>query len=180
MRTALCMLRVTLLLAMGLSLTTVAHAGQLRVGDTLPAVTLSDWQGEPIKLEDLRGKVLILDFWASWCDVCRTALPELDALAQRHRDDPVVVVAINIDRDTARADQFLSDHLPRRHLMLLRDAEAQLMARFGAEGMPTLYVVDRDGIVRDVKAGYEPGQLDSLDPLLGYLLTPPSEAAEQR
>ena len=173
------MRRVALLLAMGLSLATAAHAG-LRLGDTLPAVTLADWQGEPMKLGDLRGKVVILDFWASWCEVCRTALPELDALARRHREDEVIVVAINIDRDRARADQFLSHYLPQRHLMLLHDPEAELMARFGADGMPTLYLVDRDGIVRDVKAGYEPGQLDSLESLLKRLLTPPSEAAEQR
>jgi thiol-disulfide isomerase/thioredoxin len=164
--------RVALLLATGLSLAAVAHAGQLRIGDSLPGVTLSDWQGGSVKLADLRGKVVILDFWASWCEVCRTALPKLDALARSHREDPVVIVAVNIDRDRARADQFLSDYLPQRHLMLLHDPRAELMARFGAGGMPTLYVVDRDGTVRDVKAGYHAQQLESLDPLLQQLLEP--------
>jgi len=153
-----------------LSLASVVHAGQLRIGDSLPGATLSDWQGDSVDLADLRGKVVILDFWASWCEVCRTALPELDALARRHRGDPVAIVAVNIDRDRARADQFLSDHLPQRHLMLLHDLKAELMARFGAGGMPTLYVVDRDGTVRDVKAGYHAQQLESLDPLLCQLL----------
>ncbi len=155
----------------------VARAGQLQVGDALPAATLRDWQGRPTDLGDLRGKVVIVDFWASWCEVCRTALPELDAVALRHRGEPLAVVAISIDRHASLAQRFLDDYLPQPHVELLRDPGAEVMARFGAGGMPTLYVVDRDGIVRDVKAGYESQQLDSLEPLLRRLLAAPTAGA---
>src|SRR5215470_2525184 len=86
---------------------TVAHADALRVGDTMPPLTLPDWQGRPVNLADLRGKVVVIDFWASWCQPCRQALPDLNAMSRAHAAAGLVVVAINIDKNIGSADRFL-------------------------------------------------------------------------
>jgi cytochrome c biogenesis protein CcmG/thiol:disulfide interchange protein DsbE len=139
---------------------TSAHAGAVGVGDPLPAITVQDWAGAAASLGDLGGKVTVIDFWASWCSRCRTVLPALDALARTMGPRGVTVLAIDVEDDRATADRFLATHVPWASLTLLRDPHGAALARVGAAGMPALYVVDRDGVVRLVEAGDE---LDGLD-----------------
>ncbi len=145
---------VALGLALFLSVGGLPASAKITVGDGVPAVTLLNWQGQPVNLADLRGKVLVIDFWASWCGVCRQALPALDAMSRRFAASPVVVVGINIDKSRDMADRFLAEHLPAPAMLLLRDPQADVLARFGADGMPAIYVVDANGIVRLAESGY--------------------------
>jgi thiol-disulfide isomerase/thioredoxin len=146
-----------------------AHA-KVTVGDTVPAVNLVNWDGQSVNLADLRGKVVVIDFWASWCGVCRQALPALDAIGQRFAKSGVVVVGINIDRTGAMADRFLAEHLPAPTMLLLRDPEAEVLARFGADGMPAIYVVDPNGIVRLAESGYAPERLTAVENVVAQYL----------
>ena len=130
----------------------VAVAGVVP-GDRLPPTTLRAWADAPLDLASLRGRVVVIDFWATWCAPCAAALPALDALARRHPD--VVVVAASIDDDPAAADRFVAAHLPAPALTLARDPGGRVMNRLGAPGMPTLVVVDRDGVVKRVTAGWD-------------------------
>jgi thiol-disulfide isomerase/thioredoxin len=145
-----------------------ARAGTIRVGDRAPEFTLSAWDGGPLALTELRGHVVCLDFWATWCATCKTALPALDAIARRH-GDAVRVLGVNIDAERAPADRFLEQYLPRRALTLARDPGGSLLARYGAAGMPALYLIDRDGIVRHVESGYDATALERVDRALGEL-----------
>ena len=157
-----------------------ALAGGVGVGDRPPDFTLRDWHDRPVALADLRGKVVCLDFWASWCAPCKAALPALDAIARRHADAGLVVLAVDIDTDRAAAERFVAERLPDTAMTLLRDPGGDLFKRFGASGMPALYVLDRDGTVQAAKSGYEIGALDEIDGLLGQLLsaaTPGSRAS---
>ena len=157
-----------------------ALAGGVGVGDRPPDFTLRDWHDRPVALADLRGKVVCLDFWASWCAPCKAALPALDAIARRHADAGLVVLAVDIDTDRAAAERFVAERLPDTAMTLLRDPGGDLFKRFGASGMPALYVLDRDGTVRAAESGYEIGTLDEIDGLLGQLLsaaTPGSRAS---
>jgi thiol-disulfide isomerase/thioredoxin len=101
-----------------------------------------------------RRKPVVVDFWASWCLPCRTTLPAIDAVAHKLRDRGVVVVAVNVDRNRSAADAWLAERLPERSLTLAHDPEGGFLARCGAAGMPAVYVVDRDGVVRFAEAGY--------------------------
>ena len=149
MRRALC-----LVVLLGLLGPRLAAAGSIAVGDRFPWQALTGWDGKPIAPADLAGKPVVVDFWASWCLPCRTALPAIDGIAQRLRDRGVVVVAVNVDRNRSAADGWLAERLPERTFTLAHDPEGALLARCGASGMPAAYVVDRDGVVRFAEAGY--------------------------
>ncbi len=153
-------------------LVTLAHAAAVGVGDRVPEVSLPDWQGGTTSLAAHRGQVVLIDFWASWCATCRTALPGVDAIARRHPGKGLVVLGIDIDGDRAAAERFLAEHLPHPALTLLRDPDGAVLARFGAAGMPALYVVDRQGIVRLAEAGYAPERLAAIEQIVDTLLVP--------
>ena len=142
------------LLLLSLLVARVAGADTVGVGDRLPAFTLTRWDGVRITSSELAGKPVIVDFWASWCVPCRAALPAIDAVARRLHDRGVVVLGVNVDRDRKKADAWLAERLPERRLTLVHDPEGALLARCGAGGMPAVYVVDRDGIVRFAESGY--------------------------
>lgn len=146
------------------------QAAEVRPGEALPAVTARDWRGRAVELRKLLGRVTIIDFWASWCQPCRQALPALDAMARRKAAEGLVVVVINIDDRRSQADRFLADHLPHPAVTLLHDPDTAILARFGAAGMPALYVVDRAGIVRLAEAGYEPSRLEAIEAVIEKLL----------
>jgi thiol-disulfide isomerase/thioredoxin len=134
-----------------LASTLTAHAGTVRSGDEAPAFVLPDGRGAPVSLESLRGKVVCVEFWASWCAVCRSVLPAVDDLARRLGRNDVEVIAVNIDQQRSSADRFLAERLPSPALRVLYDPGGSLMSRFGASTMPAVYVIDRRGVVRLVE-----------------------------
>jgi thiol-disulfide isomerase/thioredoxin len=150
----------------------LAYAGGVGVGDALPAFTLTAWDGTPLASSDVAGKPLIVDFWASWCVPCRAALPGLDGVARRLGDRGLVVLAVNVDRDRKKADAWLAERLPDRRMTLLHDPEGRLLARVGAGGMPAVYVVDRDGVVRFAESGYAPDRLPEIERAATAVLEP--------
>lgn len=180
-------MRVFAILLAGLTLTaSLARGAQVRVGDPAPDVTVTDWQGASHTLAEFRGSVVAVDFWATWCTVCRQALPALDALAKRRGPDGLRVLAVSIDTNRAAADAFLSARLPDPSVTLLHDPASAMMSRFGAEGMPALYVIDRTGIVRLVEAGYATDAVDRIEARIGEILgaaappiTPAAETAHR-
>jgi len=149
-----------------------ALADGVGVGDSAPAFTLPKAAGGELALADLRGKVVCLDFWATWCATCKAALPALDALARRGGFEDVRFLAVNIDRDGKLPDRFVVERLADTKMTLLRDDGGVLLARYGAEGMPALYVIDRDGVVRHVEAGYETAALQQVERVLDSLIAP--------
>lgn len=148
-------------------------SARVAVGDRAPAVDLVDWQGRTFRLADQKGKVVVIDFWATWCALCRQALPSLDAIAQHFPSERVAVVAINIDTDRDKADLFLSEHLRHPTMTLLRDPAGATLANFGAEGMPAIYVVDANGIVRFAESGYQQERLVEVENAVARCLSPP-------
>lgn len=149
---------------------TCSSAEAVRVGDGLPAVRLSDWQGDDVQLVASRAGVMVIDFWASWCQPCRTALPELNAIAQRYAADGLQVVAVNVDKTREPADAFLKTYVPAPAMTLLRDPGGAGLAHYGAAGMPALYVIDQRGVVRLVETGFTVERLRTVEALIGKLL----------
>lgn len=145
-------------------------AGTVRVGDGLPTVTLSDWQGDPLELTAQRANVTIIDFWASWCEPCRALLPELNAIGERYARGGLRVIAVNIDKARTPADAFLRTCVPAPAMTLARDPGGGVLARYGASGMPALYVVDQSGVVRLVESGFTVEKIRTVEALVGKLL----------
>jgi thiol-disulfide isomerase/thioredoxin len=115
-----------------------------------------------INLSSLRGKVVLLDFWASWCVPCQEELPLLDDLASRLKSKDIEVVGLSIDESKADALQFLK-RKSSWTLTLGHDPEQKTADRFKPPKMPTSYVIDRKGVVRHVNPGFERADLKKIE-----------------
>lgn len=112
--------------------------------------TLPDLSGEPVSLSDLRGCVVAIEFWASWCIPCWTSVGHLDALSRRHEDRGFVVLGISLDRSLEGIQAFLegTGH-PEIRVLWGSYAEAQRVARvYEIRAIPRTLVIDRSGVIR--------------------------------
>jgi len=124
------------------------------VGNPMPGLTVRDlWGKGEIDLASLRGKVVLLDLWASWCEPCKVELPMLDDMAGRVGHKGVEIVAVSIDTERAAALDFVKRR-SRWALTLGHDPGGALPERLQPPAMPTSYIVDRKGILRAVNVGF--------------------------
>jgi cytochrome c biogenesis protein CcmG, thiol:disulfide interchange protein DsbE len=107
---------------------------------------------DDLQLERLRGKVVIVDFWASWCAPCRQSFPWLSAMQSKYADRGLVIIGVNVDRDRAEADRFLHD-VP-AGFEIVFDPDGSLAARYEVPGMPSSYVFGRDGTLLHRHIGF--------------------------
>ena len=124
-----------------------------QVGFTAPGFTLDALTGDPITLSDLRGKVMVLNLWASWCPPCRAEMPALNAQYQKFRDRGLVVLGINTtfqdDEASARAairDWGLS-------FPIVFDRDGATSRQYRLQAMPTTFFIGRDGVIREIVFG---------------------------
>jgi thiol-disulfide isomerase/thioredoxin len=117
-----------------------------------PDVSLQTGQGAQIKLSEFKGRVILVDFWASWCVPCKTSFPALEALHREFAPRGLAVLAVNLDERRKDADAFLIAH---PHTMpVLFDPSGAAPTAFGVKGMPTSFLIDRAGIIRFAHMGY--------------------------
>jgi len=130
-----------------------AHA--LEPGQRAPAFSLPGLDG-PVQLEALRGKVVLVDFWASWCGPCKQSFPWMSALQARLGASGLRIVAVNVDRDRAAAEAFLRAMQPQMvaPLTIAFDSAGDTPARYGAKAMPTSVLVGAEGQVLLRHAGF--------------------------
>lgn len=117
----------------------------------MPPLTLPTWGGPPWELAAARGDVVVLNFWASWCEPCRAELPSLELLAQRHERDRLQVVTINF-RETDGAIRRFLDQSP-LSLPILRDTDGAAARAWQVRVFPTTVVIGRDGRARFTVTG---------------------------
>ena len=115
----------------------------LRPGAVAPSFTLKDFAGEEHKLSDYKGKVVVLDFWGTWCPPCRAAMPAVQAVHEKFKDKDVVVLGLNYERSaTADPEKFKKDN----NYTYLSLAKADTIAnKYKVPGWPTFYVIDKEG-----------------------------------
>ncbi|MDQ7089539.1 MAG: TlpA disulfide reductase family protein [Methylococcales bacterium] len=116
---------------------------------SLPAINKTT---EKITLSDYKGKVIYLDFWASWCAPCRVSFPILDRLYQNHHQEGFEVIAINLDEEPEAARQFLKDNPI--HFTVLRDSLGEVPERYQVDAMPTSFLIDKKGTIRHIHSGF--------------------------
>lgn len=149
-----------------------AGEGGLQPGRTAPTFDLHGLEEEKIVLEGLRGRVVVLDFWATWCGPCRAALPRLAELGLWAEDKgiPLEVIAVNTSEQTRtleprrrRIREFLTESkLDLDGLRVALDLDGRIAGAYGVQGLPTTVIVDADGRVVSVKVGFGPGAEERL------------------
>jgi len=119
----------------------------LLVGFPAPSFEAADAEGEPFSIEKLRGRIVVMDFWAGWCDPCIAELPTLRAIGEAYGDSEIVIVGINLDRSLAAFEEALDEHgIDYRQVYDGPDGPINTLYRI--EGIPMTYVLDADGIIR--------------------------------
>lgn len=129
-------------------------------GTPAPALAAARLDGAAFDLAAARGQLVLVDFWASWCEPCRRELPVLEALHREHAAAGLVVVGVSVDEQRADAEAFLQQ-LPLTFPIVF-DADRSLARAWAPPKMPSVYLIERDGSVARVFAGEAPGQLDEL------------------
>ena len=124
-------------------------------------------------LNELQGKVVLVDFWASWCAPCLQSFPWMNNLHARHAGDGLVIVAVNLDQDRALADAFLN-RVPAQ-FRVEYDPSGSLAKSFGVEAMPTSFLIGRDGKVRARHAGFRDKQREGREQEIVQLLKEPAK-----
>ena len=116
-----------------------------------PPFTVRTLQGEEFSLDNMQGKVVLLDFWASWCGPCRETLPEVRHVVEKFAGQPLVVVSISIDRDEAAWKKAMdSNHMTWPQY---RDANGSLATAYGANSIPRFFTIDTDGALQSMEVG---------------------------
>src|SRR5437899_7510078 len=117
------------------------------VGSPAPEIALKDLQGQEVKLSDLHGKIVLLNFWATWCKPCKEEMPAMQASYDKLRDQGFVVLAVNELEDTDKVIEHIRTH---SHTFLrVIDHDNRVATQYGVVGLPDSFLIDRQGIVRE-------------------------------
>ncbi|MCA9516860.1 MAG: TlpA family protein disulfide reductase [Myxococcales bacterium] len=146
-------------------------AGELPDQSAVAEVSLVDVDGNPHSLAEFRGKVVLLDFWATWCAPCLESLPLYDTWQQDLGDQGLVVVAVSVDEEDAPVASFAAKYAP--HVTVLRDAKGDAASRFGLPKMPTAFVLDRSGRIVEAHPGFSEEEAQTLRKSLVQRLAAP-------
>ncbi len=133
------------------------------------ACELKTLDGKPAAdLQELRGKVVYMDFWASWCPPCVKSFPFLNQLEHEMKEQGVHVIGVNLDEKVKDAEEFLAKHPA--HFSIVADPSKACAKVLEVMAMPTSYIIDKKGNIRHVHQGFRPGQTEELRALLTQLV----------
>lgn len=153
-RSIITFLLVCLALA-GMASVRTAIAALPAVGTRAPDFSLKSSTGRNMRLSELRGEVVLLNFWATWCGPCRQEMPQLGRLYTQYREAGFTLLGVNIDDSRANAETMvkkLGVHFP-----TLFDSDKRVARLYDVDTMPATLLIDRDGRVRYVHRGYRDG-----------------------
>ncbi|GLS25665.1 thiol:disulfide interchange protein [Marinibactrum halimedae] len=130
---------------MALSSCFLPYTHGVEVGETAPKFTLPDiHQSTSITLDSYKGKIVLVDFWASWCGPCRKSLPFFTDLKKEHANKPFEILAINLDESAEDGKDFLKK-INTNYPILYAGADSNLPQKYGVEAMPTSFIIDAQG-----------------------------------
>jgi peroxiredoxin len=156
--------RVAVFMCLSIFFLSPVCTGQIDKGQTAPDFILPDLFGEKVRLKDLRGKIVLLDFWATWCLPCRKTLPEMAALDKKYRDDGVVVLGLSIDDPASYDNRYVREFKDKYGVeyQILRTHKGVVASYLGTENVriPTLFIVDREGKIVEKHEGLEQGTVE--------------------
>jgi len=153
------------LLLISLATATPVFAAEQAQAFTLPG------RDQPVSLTALRGKVVYVDFWASWCIPCRKSFPWMNSLQKRYADQGLVIVAVNLDKTRELSDHFLSE-VP-AELTIAYDPEGKVASAYKVKGMPSSYLIDRAGRIHSSHIGFREETAADMEVAIKALLQHP-------
>lgn len=139
-----------------------------RSGQTAPDFTVSTTSGQQVSLENYRGRVLILDFFATWCQPCRESIPHLLEMDKKYGQQGLYVLGMSADEDGGRAVKAFADTYHITYPVAL--AGAATLADFGVRSVPVMFVIDKKGRVAEVYRGFTDNVARSAEQLIKKLL----------
>lgn len=153
----------------------------LVVGKTAPDFALTDLNDKPQRLSDFRGKVVFLNFWATWCKPCREEMPSMEVLHKNFEKDGLVILAVSIDRVTTTKD--IPPFIKGMNLTfpVLIDSWGKTDKPYKRMGVPETFIIDQQGVIREIVIGPRDWtRLDSLQVLTKLLNVTPKAADAQQ
>ena len=143
------------------------------VGFKAPAFTARNLKGHRVQLADYKGKVVLLNLWATWCGPCRVEMPGMENLYRRYRSQGFEILAVSLDKGSSDKVQTFADDYQLSFPVLL-DSEGQVERRYNSVTIPTTYVIDKNGMVVAEVDGAKNWESEQTFEALEYLLKAPS------
>lgn len=155
----------------GTLIAATAHASEPSGGSgkraAAPLFSVAADSGQ-VALGDFKGRVVLVDFWASWCGPCRQSFPWLNEMQSRHGGDGFVVIGVNLDEERSAAQRFLKE-LP-ASFRIGYDPEGKVAESYQVKGMPSSYLIDRQGRMRVAHVGFREKDKQALETEIKALL----------
>ncbi|HYJ32706.1 MAG TPA: TlpA disulfide reductase family protein [Candidatus Binatia bacterium] len=140
-----------------------AHAAAPPRGAVAPSFNLPTATGS-VSLDSLRGKVVLVDFWASWCVPCKSSFPWMTAMHQRYAPKGLAIVAINVDKSRKSAQEFLEKHPA--PFIVAYDPDGKTAKAFHVWGMPTSYLIAPDRSILFARSGFDPKHAKDVEAMI--------------
>jgi len=140
------------------------------VGDPAPTFALPTSTGEPVALDKLKGRVVYVDFWASWCGPCRRSFPWMNELQHKYGERGLTIVGVNVDKRRPDAQRFLQQ--TPAEFTIVYDETGKTPEAYGVKGMPSSYLIDATGKVVAVESGFRDEQKAPIEERIRTLLAP--------
>jgi peroxiredoxin len=141
------------------------------VGSKAPDFSAKDLSGNIIKLSEIKDKVIVLDFWASWCIPCKKSMPHLADLYNKLKDTTFTIIGINLDEDKNKINTFKESIGIEIPFPVINDKESKLPSLYNVEGMPTTIIIDKQGIIKFKETGFDNDIKEKLDKTIYELLS---------
>ncbi len=126
-----------------------------KIGDAVPQFQGTTLKGDKFNLADYKGKVILIDFWASWCIPCREEMPYLMELYRKYKDSDFEIIAVNIDDNPDNARKFISELPGTIHFPVVKDSKQEIPPQFQIKGMPSTILVNKKGIIQYWHTGFK-------------------------
>lgn len=133
-----------------------------------PDFTVKTLDGKNLRLEEQKGNVVMVNFWASWCGPCRKEMPLIEKIQKKYSRLGFTVIGMNVDEDTAAAQRFLKDVETSFPIGL--DPKGEVSKMYKVAAMPTTVMIDRNGKVRNIHKGYKAGDEKAYEKMIKKLI----------